>query len=113
MTAQNLSIEEMNPELQGIGRYEFGWSDSDAAGNNVVSSHVCERDVWLLRPMMRTDVLLPFERPPDIPLAAWPPREEPFPLRYVMHCHCEMSQTAGGGNYPQGAVTHWEMTGPL
>ena len=24
---QNLSIEEMNPELKGIGRYEFGWSD--------------------------------------------------------------------------------------
>jgi hypothetical protein len=40
-------------------------------------------------------------------------KEEPWPLRYVMHCHCEMSQTAGGGNYPMGAVTHWEMTGPL
>ena len=33
--------------------------------------------------------------------------------RYVMHCHFELSQTAGGGNYPQGAVTHWEMTAPL
>ena len=26
------SIEELNPELQGIGRYDFGWSDSDVAG---------------------------------------------------------------------------------
>ena len=26
------SIEELNPELQGIGRYEFGWADSDVAG---------------------------------------------------------------------------------
>jgi Fe-S cluster assembly protein SufB len=26
------SIEERNPELAGIGRYEFGWSDSDDAG---------------------------------------------------------------------------------
>ena len=26
------SIEELNPELKGIGRYEFGWSDSDDAG---------------------------------------------------------------------------------
>ncbi|MBI2245651.1 MAG: Fe-S cluster assembly protein SufB, partial [Nocardioides sp.] len=26
------SIEELNPELKGIGRYEFGWADSDAAG---------------------------------------------------------------------------------
>ncbi|MGV3563250.1 MAG: Fe-S cluster assembly protein SufB, partial [Nocardioides sp.] len=26
------SIEELNPELQGIGRYEFGWADPDVAG---------------------------------------------------------------------------------
>src|SRR6188472_3657966 len=26
------SIEERNPELEGLGRYQFGWSDSDAAG---------------------------------------------------------------------------------
>jgi Fe-S cluster assembly protein SufB len=26
------SIEELNPELKGIGRYEFGWADSDSAG---------------------------------------------------------------------------------
>ena len=26
------SIEDLNPELKGIGRYEFGWADSDAAG---------------------------------------------------------------------------------
>ena len=38
---------------------------------------------------------------------------EPFPLRYVMHCHCEMSQTASGGNYPQGMVTRWEIVGGL
>src|SRR5918995_1126596 len=29
---QNLSIEDLNPELKGIGRYEFGWADSDTAG---------------------------------------------------------------------------------
>lgn len=56
-------------------------------------------------------MILPFERPPDVPV--WPPREEPFPLKYVMHCHTEMSQTAGGGNYPQGLVTHWTMTSPI
>ena len=26
------SIEELNPELKGIGRYEFGWADTDDAG---------------------------------------------------------------------------------
>ena len=88
-------------------------TESNAAGFNYLETNVYERDVWMLRPMHRIDVLLPFERPPDIPAAAWPMKEEPWPLRYVMHCHCEMSQTAGGGNYPMGAVTHWEMTGPL
>jgi hypothetical protein len=29
-----------------------------------------------------------------------------------MHCHIEMSQTARGGQYPQGMVTHWELLGP-
>jgi hypothetical protein len=82
-------------------------------GPNECETHVYERDAWLLKPMARIDVVLPFERPPDIPEGSWPPREEPFPLRYVMHCHTEMSQTAAGGNYPQGCVTHWEMTGPL
>ncbi|HEX5582791.1 Fe-S cluster assembly protein SufB [Gaiella sp.] len=28
------SIEELNPELKGIGRYEFGWADSDVAGSS-------------------------------------------------------------------------------
>ena len=27
------SIEELNPSLKGIGKYEFGWSDSDEAGS--------------------------------------------------------------------------------
>jgi Fe-S cluster assembly protein SufB len=26
------SIEERNPELTGIGRYQFGWADRDDAG---------------------------------------------------------------------------------
>ncbi|MGH3508732.1 MAG: Fe-S cluster assembly protein SufB, partial [Nocardioidaceae bacterium] len=26
------TIEERNPELAGLGRYEYGWADSDAAG---------------------------------------------------------------------------------
>jgi Fe-S cluster assembly protein SufB len=26
------SIEELNPSLAGLGRYEYGWADSDAAG---------------------------------------------------------------------------------
>ncbi len=34
MTAnpENATIEELNPGLKGLGRYEYGWADSDAAG---------------------------------------------------------------------------------
>ena len=26
------TIDQRNPELEGLGRYEYGWSDSDVAG---------------------------------------------------------------------------------
>ncbi len=28
------TIDERNPELEGIGRYDFGWSDTDTAGGD-------------------------------------------------------------------------------
>ena len=93
------------------GNHLFECSQTDANGVPYCETNVYERDVWIMRPMDRKDMILPFERPPDIPV--WPPTQEPFPLRYVMHCHTEMSQTAGGGNYPQGLVTHWSMTSPI
>jgi hypothetical protein len=91
------------------GNHLFECSDVDDGDNNILKDNVYERDVWMMRPMGRRDMILPFEKPPDIPAAAWPPKQELSPLRYVMHCHTEMSQTAAGGNYPQGLVTHWEM----
>ena len=99
-----------SPHIHGNSIFQLTKQSGDTV---TCTDNVLELDTWTLPPMARTDVLLPFERPPDIPLAAWPPKQEPFPLRYVMHCHTEMSQTAGGGNYPQGLVTHWEITAPL
>jgi hypothetical protein len=93
------------------GNSVLGSSNSDANGNPFCESNILELDAWTMAPLVRRDMLLPFERPADA--AVWPPRQEPFPMRYVMHCHTEMSNTAGGGNYPQGIVTHWEMTEPL
>lgn len=97
------------------GNHVFALTDVETTVSQgiIFEDNVFERDAWRLQPLDRRDVLLPFDRPRDIPTAAWPPRDEPFPLRYVMHCHCEMSQTAAGGNYPMGLVTHWEMTAPL
>jgi hypothetical protein len=85
-----------------------------APGEVVLHDNIWERDVWPTWPMQIRDMLLPLEIPPDIP--NWDKHaagraDEAFPLRYVMHDHCEMGTTAAGGNYPQGAVTHWEILG--
>ena len=107
----NAGLATHSPHIHGNHVMECG--DIAEDGSVRCEDHIYERDVWMLRPLDRKDMLLPFERPPDIPLAKWPPKQEPFPLRYVMHCHNEISQTAGGGNYPMGLVTHWEMTSPI
>ena len=85
-------------------------------GKVILHDNVWERDTWPTWPMQIRDMLLPLEIPPDIPnweIFAKKTAQEPFPLRYVMHDHCEMGTTAAGGNYPQGAVLHWQITGPV
>jgi hypothetical protein len=94
------------------GNHVFALTDVDSTGKCVYNTNVFELDTWILPPLSRKDVLLPFKKPDEIPAAAWPPKEEPWPLLYPMHCHIEMSQTASGGQYPQGMITHWELLGP-
>jgi len=93
--------------IHGNDVYEL--TRTDSAGAMFVKDNIFALDVWAMPPMARKDILLPFQKPLDAPV--WPPKQEPFPMRYVMHCHCEMANTAGGGNYPQGMVTHWGMSG--
>lgn len=97
--------------------------------NGQVQSNVHFVDTDTTGPMDRVDWLLPFIRPPDLPGPKNVPireaaREElalvdsryglpQKPLAYPMHCHAEMSQTAAGGNYPGGLVTHWEIIGDI
>ncbi|MBI2354943.1 MAG: multicopper oxidase domain-containing protein [Deltaproteobacteria bacterium] len=100
------------------------------AENNTVRERAVSADTWIIEPEDRIDVLVPFIRPPDIPgdqgipLRNLIPNELALviggndgvpqsPLEYPMHCHNEPSQTAAGGNYPQGAVTHFEFLGDL
>lgn len=79
-------------------------------------------------PLERVDWLLPFTRPVDIPGPATRPLSQALaeelayvdsyglaqsPLEFPMHCHMEPSQTAHGGLYPGGLVTHWVITGDL
>jgi FtsP/CotA-like multicopper oxidase with cupredoxin domain len=70
-----------------------------------------EKDVVRMQSLGCTDVLLPFHEPLD----QWPPYSRPdsHDFRYPMHCHAEMSQSAGGGQYPSGMYTEWHLKGDL
>ncbi len=105
----NAGLATHSPHIHG--NHVFELSGVNAQGTQVLRDNILERDTWIMAPLDRKDMLLPFKRPNDIPDAAYPPRQERFPLKYPMHCHTEMSQTAGGGNYPQGLIADWEILG--
>ncbi|MEE9269139.1 MAG: multicopper oxidase domain-containing protein, partial [Candidatus Krumholzibacteria bacterium] len=105
----NAGLGTRPPHIHGNHIYVL--SDIEDDGSLKVLENVIEKDTWTMKPEHRVDVLLPYRQPPDaIP---WPPVEEPFPLKYPMHPHDEISQTAAGGMYPQGQITHWVMEEPL
>jgi hypothetical protein len=101
--------------------------------NNEVQDNVVFIDSFAIKPLDRVDWLVPFIRPPDIagdeaiPLRNLIPNElgltikgpngspgvQQSPLGFPMHCHMETSQTAAGGNYPQGTITHFDFLGDL
>lgn len=56
-----------------------------------------QKDICSMYPLDCRDVIYPFKVPPD----AWP-AVTTQPQYFPMHCHSEMSQTAGGGMYPHG-----------
>ena len=70
--------------------------------------HAMRKDTIMMPGGFTKDALLPFRAPPDIwpPIARW---GSELTLSYPMHCHAEMSQTAGGGLYPNGMLAHWEV----
>lgn len=98
--------------LHGNHAYLLAEQDFDQ-GTAAISNNIDMLDAWALAPLHGKDMLVPFIRPPDIPLSKWPPTQELFPLDYPMHCHTEPSQTAAGGNYPHGLLTHFLITGPV
>jgi hypothetical protein len=64
-------------------------------------------DVVELDPMQTKAVMLPV-KPPSDALAVVLENQQ-CDYAYPMHCHAEMSQTAGGGLYPGGMVTDWTL----
>jgi FtsP/CotA-like multicopper oxidase with cupredoxin domain len=76
--------------------------------NAKLAPYPMRKDTIMMPGGWTKDALLPFKPPPDI----WPPIEQwgdELTLSYPMHCHAEMSQTAGGGLYPNGMLAHWEI----
>ena len=67
----------------------------------------CFEDVVELDPLRTKTVMLPMKPPPDAldeVIAA-----QSCTWVFPMHCHAEMSQTAGGGLYPGGMVSDWKL----
>jgi len=88
------------------------------AVNGVVQRDLWLLDTWSLGPLDRVDMLMPFIQPPDIPPQTWSKIEggtnqENLPMVWPMHCHLETSQTAAGGNYPNGLIAHMKLLGPV
>jgi FtsP/CotA-like multicopper oxidase with cupredoxin domain len=76
--------------------------------NSAPAPHAMRKDTIMMPAGWTKEALVPFAPPPDM----WPPIEQwgaELTLSYPMHCHAEMSQTAGGGLYPNGLLAHWEI----
>jgi hypothetical protein len=108
----NAGIMWHSPHIHGNHVYPLSHANY-LSGQRALETNLTMIDTQVLAPGDIHDLLLPFIQPPDIPPAVWPPADERFPLTYPMHDHNEISNTAAGGNYPQGAVTHWQIDGPF
>lgn len=112
----NAGLMWHSPHIHGNHVYPLTHTRINAQ-NSAVSREILNNltmlDTWSLAPGDIKDVLLPFIMPPDIPALALPLVDESYPLVYPMHDHNEISNTAAGGNYPQGMATHWQIDGPF
>jgi hypothetical protein len=121
----NAGMTADSPHIHGNHVYLL--ARRDAAGALRIQENVPLVDTFTDEVSQCMDWLLPFIRPPDIPgdenipLRQLIPTElsmtlggvSQSPLTYPMHGHNEQSQSAAGGNYPQGLVTGWAITGDL
>jgi hypothetical protein len=76
----------------------------------IVDGHILLQhweDVIELDPLVTKAVMLPLKPPPDALDVVRANQECDW--IFPMHCHAEMSQTAGGGLYPGGMVSDWVL----
>ena len=74
----------------------------------IVDGHIALQhweDVVEMDPLTTKAVMLPLKPPPDALDVVR--ANQKCDWVYPMHCHAEMSQTAGGGLYPGGQVSDW------
>ncbi len=121
----NAGMNSDSPHIHG--NHVYLTARDDAAGGRRVEENVRFVDTFTSESGELMDWLLPMRRPPDIPGDERVPLRELIPeelaltlggvrqspLKYPMHGHNEVSQSAAGGNYPQGMVTGYEITGDL
>lgn len=124
LAVNNIVLESLTtPDTMTLGRVE-----NDLSLNQLGTDPLGAGNRLFLDGGSRVDWLVPFIRPPDIPgdpntvLEQLIPEElatvidGKFPLspqEYPMHSHVELEQTAAGGNYPQGLITHFIFLGEL
>jgi len=108
----NAGLMWNSPHIHGNHVYPIAHANA-LDGRRDILTNLTMLDTWTLAPGDIKDLLLPFIQPPDIPADRWPPVQELFPLVFPMHDHNEISNTAAGGNYPQGMATHWQIDGPF
>lgn len=107
-----------SPHIHGNHVYPIARSNILDGQDPEILTNLTMLDTWTLPPGEVMDLLHPFIAPPDIPANFWSRfnsgiNDELFPLLYPMHDHNEISNTAAGGNYPQGLATHWQIDGPF
>ncbi|SDL78405.1 Multicopper oxidase [Geoalkalibacter ferrihydriticus] len=95
-----------SPHIHGTHVYSLAQANF-LTGQRGLLNNLTMLDTWALPPGAIVDLLHPYNVPPDVP--EWPLEDELFPLVYPMHDHNEITNTAAGGNYPQGIATHWQI----
>lgn len=108
----NAGLATHSPHVHGNHVFVLN-NNNHADGKLALAVNVHETDAFDLVPLAIKDVLHAYRQPPNI--FPWPPSRAQFGLKgmvYPMHCHAEISASAAGGNYPQGAITDWVLLGP-
>jgi hypothetical protein len=107
----NAGVAVHQPHFHGNHVWTMAINNTVLSRSNAVitqEGHIAMQhweDVVEMDPLVSKAVMLPIKPPPDVVDAVRAAQQCDW--IYPMHCHAEMSQTAGGGLYPGGQVSDW------